>query len=398
MKKTLARWAVDIWYKDAFLGILLLPFAYIFSDIVRVRRFLYHQGILKSHTLPVPVIVVGNITVGGTGKTPLIIWLAELLTKSGYRPGIISRGYGGKSETWPQSVNENSDVNSIGDEALLIAKQTRLPVVVAPSRVDAAKKLLDGFDCNVVLSDDGLQHYRLNRDIEIAVIDGERRFGNGYCLPAGPLREPIARLSSVDFVVVNGDKYASHEFSMQLSGDTVVNLGTGELKPLQAFRAIECHALAGIGNPERFFKLLESNGLLCTTHSFPDHHPFERGDIEFGDNKPVLMTEKDAVKCTGITGQNHWYLPVKAIPEPAFGQQMLDLLLTIQTQKNMIDKKLLDILACPLCKSRLIYNKANQELICRADRLAFQIRDDIPVMLEDEARELTTEEADALYK
>ncbi|WP_411727197.1 tetraacyldisaccharide 4'-kinase [Methyloglobulus sp.] len=334
MKKTLARWAVDIWYKDAFLGILLLPFAYIFSDLVRIRRFLYRKGVLKSHSLPVPIIVVGNITVGGTGKTPLIIWLADLLTKSGYKPGIISRGYGGKSETWPQSVNENADVNKVGDEALLIAKQTRLPVVVGPSRVDSAKRLLDGFDCNVVLSDDGLQHYRLNRDIEIAVIDGERRFGNGYCLPAGPLREPIERLSSVDFMVVNGEKYADHEFSMQLVGDMAVNLCTGEQKPLQAFQGMDCHALAGIGNPERFFKLLESAGLSCTTHSFPDHFQFESSDIEFGDNKPVLMTEKDAVKCTRFAGQNHWHLPVKAVPEPAFGQQFLDLLLESKLKKH----------------------------------------------------------------
>jgi tetraacyldisaccharide 4'-kinase len=332
MKKTLARWAVDVWYKDAFLGILLLPFAYIFSDVVRFRRFLYRRGILKSHTLPVPVIVIGNITVGGTGKTPLIIWLAELLRYAGYKPGIISRGYGGQSETWPQIVNENSDVSKVGDEALLIAKQTRLPVVVGPSRVDAAKKLLDNFDCNVVLSDDGLQHYKLNRDIEIAVIDGERRFGNGYCLPAGPLREPIGRLSSVDFIVVNGNKHEDNEFSMQLVGDMAVNMATGEQKTLQAFQGIACHALAGIGNPGRFFKLLESAGLLCTTHSFPDHHPFSRNDIEFGDNKPLLMTEKDAVKCTGFTGENHWYVPVKAVPEPAFGQQLLDLLLTIQAQ------------------------------------------------------------------
>jgi tetraacyldisaccharide 4'-kinase len=333
MKKTLSRWAVDVWYKDAFLGILLLPFAYVFSDIVRIRRYLYRLGVLKSHTLPAPVIVVGNITVGGTGKTPLIIWLAELLKNSGYKLGIISRGYGGKSEIWPQIVNENSDVNKVGDEALLIAKQTRLPLVVGPSRVESAKKLLAEFDCDVVLSDDGLQHYKLKRDIEIAVVDGERRFGNGYCLPAGPLREPIERLGSVDFVVVNGEKYADHEFSMRLVGDTAVNMKSGELKPLQEFRGIACRAFAGIGNPGRFFKLLESNGLSCTTQSFPDHYQFERDDIEFGDNKPVLMTEKDAVKCTEFAGPYHWYVPVQAVPEPAFGQQLLNLLLKIQAQK-----------------------------------------------------------------
>jgi tetraacyldisaccharide 4'-kinase len=178
----------------------------------------------------------------------------------------------------------------------------------------------------VILSDDGLQHYALNRDIEIAVIDGERRFGNGYCLPAGPLREPIERLQSVDFVIVNGEKYEEHEFSMQLVGEKLVNLVTGEQKLLQEFNAVDCHALAGIGYPERFFKLLEAAGLICTTHSFPDHYPFQRHDIEFGDNKPVLMTEKDAVKCTEFAGIQHWYLPVKAVPEVAFSEQLLNLL------------------------------------------------------------------------
>jgi tetraacyldisaccharide 4'-kinase len=199
-------------------------------------------------------------------------------------------------------------------------------LVIGPLRVESARKLLAEFDCNVVLSDDGLQHYKLNRDIEIAVIDGERRFGNGYCLPAGPLREPIERLGSVDFVVVNGEKYLNHEFSMQLVGDTAVNLVTGERKQLLAFQETVCHALAGIGNPGRFFKLLELNGLTCITHSFPDHYPFRLNDIEFGDNKPVLMTEKDAVKCMKFAGVQHWFIPVKAIPEPAFGQQLLDLL------------------------------------------------------------------------
>jgi tetraacyldisaccharide 4'-kinase len=333
MKKTLARWALDVWYKDAFLGMLLLPFAAIFSGIVRIRRFYYRNGLLKSHTLPVPVIVVGNITVGGTGKTPLIIWLAELLVKSGYRPGIISRGYGGQSEIWPQAVNENSDVNKVGDEALLIAKRTRLPLVISPSRVDAAKQLLDSFDCDVLLSDDGLQHYKLNRDIEIAVLDGERRFGNDYCLPAGPLREPIGRLSTVDFVVVNGEKSADHEISMQLLGDTAVNMKTGEQKPLHEFQG-ECHAVAGIGNPGRFFKSLQLKGLACITHDFPDHYPFALNDIEFDDNKPVLMTEKDAVKCSQFANARHWSVPVKAVPDPAFGQQFLDLLLKIPAKKH----------------------------------------------------------------
>ena len=177
--------------------------------------------------------------------------------------------------------------------------------------------------CNVILSDDGLQHYALNRAIEIAVIDGERRFGNGYCLPAGPLREPIERLRSVDFIIVNGEKYEEREFSMRLVGEKAVNLVTGEQKSLQEFNAVECHALAGIGNPERFFKLLETAGLMCITHSFPDHYPFQRHDIEFSDNKPVLMTEKDAVKCAAFASKQHWYLPEQACPEPGFAEKLL---------------------------------------------------------------------------
>ena len=265
MKKQLMRWATDIWYKDQVIGLWLSPLGFLFNDAVRFRRFLYRLGILKSHTLPVPVIIVGNITVGGTGKTPLIIWLAEFLKESGFKPGIISRGYGGKAESWPQWVTFDSDAKNTGDEALLIAKQTGCPMAVGPLRVDAAKLLLSKADCNVILSDDGLQHYALNRTIEIAVIDGERRFGNGYCLPAGPLREPIERLQNVDFIIVNGEKSEDNELSMRLVGDQLVNLVTGEQKPLAEFKGVECHALAGIGNPERFFNVLEAAGLLCKT-------------------------------------------------------------------------------------------------------------------------------------
>lgn len=324
MKKTLSRWLLDIWYKDPFIGVVLMPLGFLFSDFVKFRKFLYRIGVLKKHTLPVPVIVVGNITVGGTGKTPLIIWLAQLLEDQGFKPGIISRGYGGQAESWPQWVETNSNADTVGDEALLIAKQTGCPMAVSPLRADAAGLLLEKSDCNVILSDDGLQHYALNRDIEIAVVDGERRFGNGYCLPAGPLREPIDRLQSVDFIVVNGEKSEDNELSMQIAGNTAVNLLSGEQKPLQAFSATGCHALAGIGNPDRFFKLLESAGLNCQNHSFPDHYKFQSSDISFPDSEPVLMTEKDAVKCMSFAGKQHWYIPVKAVPETGFAEQLLE--------------------------------------------------------------------------
>jgi len=326
MKKTLSRWLLDVWYKDPFIGAWLMPLGFLFSDFVKFRKFLFRIGVFKKHTLPVPVIVIGNITVGGTGKTPLIIYLAELLKTEGFKPGIISRGYGGQAESWPQWVDANSTAEQVGDEAMLISKQTGCPMAVSPLRADAGRLLLEKSGCDVILSDDGLQHYALSRDIEIAVVDGERRFGNGYCLPAGPLREPIDRLQSVDFIVVNGEKSEDNEFSMQISGDTAVNLITGEEKSLHEFSTAGCHALAGIGNPDRFFKLLESAGLNCKTHSFPDHYQFQPDDISFPDSEPVLMTEKDAVKCMAFASDRHWHIPVKAAPEAGFAERLLELL------------------------------------------------------------------------
>ena len=323
MKKTLARKLTDIWYKDLYIGTWLMPLGFLFSDIARFRKFLYRIGVLKTQRLPVPVIIVGNITVGGTGKTPLIIALAKLLQEQGYKVGIISRGYGGDEQ--PHIVSIVSDPKQVGDEALLIAKQTGCPMAVAPLRVEAGKLLLEQADCNVILSDDGLQHYALHRDIEIAVIDGERRFGNGYCLPAGPLREPIHRLQSVDFIVVNGEKAEAKEYEMHITGDTAINLVTQEQKPLSAFAGdSKLHALAGIGNPDRFFKLLSNAGLTFTAHSFPDHHPFSASDINF--KETVLMTEKDAVKCLAFASQQHWFVPVTATLEAQFTESLLSLL------------------------------------------------------------------------
>ena len=326
MNKTFTRWITDVWYEDHFIGAALMPLGFLFSDVVKFRKFLYRMGVLKRHKLSVPVIIVGNITVGGTGKTPLTIWLAKLLQEAGYNPGIISRGYGGKAETWPQRVTVESDPFYMGDEALLMAKQTGCPIAVGPMRVDAAKLLILEAACDIIISDDGLQHYALNRDIEIAVVDGERRFGNGYCLPAGPLREPIDRLRTVDFVIVNGEAYEENELAMHLVGDELVNCQTGDIKSLYDFKGVECHALAGIGNPKRFYKVLESAGIPCKVHSFPDHHQYQANEIVFGDDRPVLMTEKDAVKCTGFASGQHWYLPVKAVPEPLFSEQFLNLL------------------------------------------------------------------------
>lgn len=326
MNKTLADRLQQLWYHDAITGTWLSPLSFLFSDVVRLRAFLYRIGALKSQHLPVPVIIVGNITVGGTGKTPLLIWLAERLKQEGFKPGVISRGYGGKAPHWPQPVTADSDAGLVGDEALLIAQRTGCPMAVAPRRAEAARWLLDNADCDVILSDDGLQHYALQRDIEIAVIDGQRRFGNGFCLPAGPLREPISRLQSVDFVVVNGGEAADNEFAMTLTGSIAVNLRGGEQKPLADFVGLDCHAVAGIGNPERFFKHLAAAGLNCKPYPFPDHHGFQASDLDFADGKPVLMTEKDAVKCAAFAGEQYWFVPVSAVVPEQLAGQLINLL------------------------------------------------------------------------
>lgn len=330
MTRALARWLQIIWYQDSTVATLLLPLAWLFAGVVKIRRFLYQNNIIKSQRLSVPVIVVGNITVGGTGKTPLVSFLTQLLKANGYKPGIISRGYGGKTTELPLVVTPNSAANLVGDEPLLLAQQTQLPVVIGTDRVLSAQKLLAEFDCDVIISDDGLQHYKLQRDIEIAVIDGERRVGNAFPLPAGPLREPVARLNTVDFIIVNGKKTSEHEFTMQLIGNIAINLLTGEQKPLSAFAKTDCHAVAGIGNPARFFKMLAAAGLTCTNHEFPDHYLYQAQDIQFNNTNPVLMTEKDAVKCLQFASKQHWYVPVKAELEPAFKQQFLDLLQNIK--------------------------------------------------------------------
>jgi tetraacyldisaccharide 4'-kinase len=278
------------------------------------------------HILPVPVIIVGNLSVGGTGKTPLLIYLAKLLRQEGLRPGIISRGYGGQARHWPQWVDKNGDPAQVGDEAVLIAAQTGCPMAVGPARIDAARLLLENDACDVILSDDGLQHYALGRTLEIAVIDGERRFGNGFCLPAGPLREPASRLRSVDLVVCNGAAREAGEYSMQVAGNAAVNLLTGEQKPLSFFARQSCHAAAGIGNPQRFFELLQRAGIVCETHIFPDHYAYRAADIDFHDGKPVLMTEKDAVKCRRFARENDWCIPVQAVPQAGFSERLLHLL------------------------------------------------------------------------
>jgi tetraacyldisaccharide 4'-kinase len=336
MKNFFSRIAQYIWYEDVFIATWLTVFTLLFIDVVKFRRFLYRKGIFKSSSLPCPVIIVGNISVGGTGKTPLVITLANYLKQEGFRPGIISRGYGGHhQEDDVISVSAGSDPYQVGDETVLIAKQTNCPVAVAAKRVEAAQWLLKNTDCNIILSDDGLQHYALKRDIEIAVVDGERRFGNNNCLPGGPLREPLERLNEVDFIIVNGTPQEQREIAMTIKSDIAINLSTGEQKSLSEFKEQPCHALAGIGHPLRFFNLLAAHGLTTKNHSFPDHHIFTAKEINFSDQKPVLMTEKDAVKCTAIATDKHWYVPINAhLPDTFYSQLLTKLNKTDNGQKT----------------------------------------------------------------
>jgi len=326
MKLALAVWLQHQWYEGSASNILLRPLSTLFLQAVKVRRAAYRFGFKQPDRLTVPVIVVGNLSVGGTGKTPLVVWLVEFLRKAGYRPGVISRGYGGSTLQGPVAVESESDPRIVGDEPLLIARRTGRPVMVFPERAVAGRSLLERTDCDIVISDDGLQHYALARDVEIAVIDGERRFGNGRCLPAGPLREPLERLGEVDLVVCQG-RPQSGEFGMTLAGDHAVNLLDQTLKkPLADFAGAKLRAIAGIGNPERFFAHLRDLDLEFEETAFPDHHPYRREDIGFGDDAPVLMTEKDAVKCRSIAGERHWYVPVDAHLPPEFGEKLLNLL------------------------------------------------------------------------
>jgi tetraacyldisaccharide 4'-kinase len=331
MKQKLIRWIQEAWYHELYLSSWLMPFSMLYVDAIRFRRFLYRLGVLKKTRLPVPVIVVGNITVGGTGKTPLVIWLVAWLKQQGHRPGVISRGYAGAATDAVQRVTVSSDPTQVGDEALLLAKHCQCPVAVGVDRVAAGRLLLAESNCTVIVSDDGLQHYALQRDIEIAVIDGQRRFGNGYCLPVGPLREPPERIRSVDLVVVNTPiELQEGEFAMHYRGQQLLNLATGESQPLAALQGMACHAVAGVGNPTRFFEQLAAAGLNCQRHAFPDHHPFTAQDLQFNDTLPLVMTEKDAVKCGAFAQPHHWYLPVTADVPVAFS----DALHTLLTEKT----------------------------------------------------------------
>ncbi|OGT35885.1 MAG: tetraacyldisaccharide 4'-kinase [Gammaproteobacteria bacterium RBG_16_51_14] len=302
----------DLWYGKHPVSILLAPAGWLYGLMMQVRRTLYQSGLIPVQKLRAPVIVIGNLTVGGTGKTPLVIWIARFLKARGFRPGIVSRGYGGKVKEWPQQVRTDSNPDLVGDEPVLIARRTGCPVAISPKRRIAAEELIAYAGCNIILCDDGLQHLALPRDIEIAVVDGIRRFGNHRCLPAGPLREPVSRISSVDMVVSNGAT-GRHEYMMEYIPENLVSLADENKRMnIDTLSGGTVHALAGIGNPSRFFAYLRGKKLQLIKHEFPDHYAYAAADIQFGDGLPVVMTEKDAVKCMRFASKEHWYLPINA--------------------------------------------------------------------------------------
>ncbi|MDX7991449.1 tetraacyldisaccharide 4'-kinase [Xenorhabdus littoralis] len=306
-----------MWSGRSWLYIALLPLSALYGLVSGFRRLGYKLGLSRSWKAPVPVVVVGNLTAGGNGKTPVVIWLVEQLQQKGYRVGVVSRGYGGKSESYPLLVTDEVTTAQAGDEPVLIHRRTGAPVAVAPKRVEAIKALLADTPVDIVITDDGLQHYALQRDYEIVVIDGVRRFGNGCWLPAGPMRELAGRLKSVDAIIVNGGTPQTGELPMTLKGELAVNLLTGETRKVRDIP--NGVAMAGIGHPPRFFAALQQLGAdLQKTHAFADHQSYEKSQLLAlaNSHQNLLMTEKDAVKCFQFAQPNWWYLPVYAyLPE-----------------------------------------------------------------------------------
>jgi tetraacyldisaccharide 4'-kinase len=312
---------VKFWYRRGLLPWLLWPVSIVFGIAVALRRILYFLRVLKSAHPGIPVIVVGNLTVGGSGKTPLVIWIAEFLKSKGWSPGIVSRGYGARI-TEPRAATLAAEAAEVGDEPILLSRRSGCPVWVGADRVQVAARLRAAHgDVNVLVLDDGLQHYAVRRDLEIAVVDA-RGFGNGFLLPAGPLREPKSRLRAVDAVVSHAAPVKG--FGMTLQGDVLHRMTDArERQPLKAFAGQRVHAVAGIGDPNRFFLHQGKAGLKVVPHPFPDHHPFTPRDLEFGDDAPVLLTEKDAVKLRSVARPGWWVLPVSAQLDPAFGTWLL---------------------------------------------------------------------------
>jgi tetraacyldisaccharide 4'-kinase len=307
------------WNKPNALTAVLRPLSAIYKGAFALRKTAFSRGLFESYQAPVPVIIVGNLTVGGTGKTPLVVHLVEQLRLQGFTPGVISRGYSGVADSYPLLVNANTPVEHSGDEPALIVQRTGVPMVVGPNRRDSIEMLLKHSRIDLIISDDGLQHLALQRDLEICLVDDTITHENQNLLPAGPFREPLARLLSVDFIVRHGGNVgnAENQFSMTLEAAEPLPVKLNNVSPFPA--SADFNAIAGIGNPQRFFDTCEQLGYSITSHGFADHHLFTAEEIYFA-GMPVLMTEKDAVKCHNIASDHHWYLPVNAKLSSGFAE------------------------------------------------------------------------------
>ena len=303
------RFIERLWYGGSSVALLLLPLSWLYGAVARVRRRLYRSGWLRSGHPGVPVIVVGNITVGGTGKTPIVAWLVAQLRAEGLRPGVVSRGYGVQAASAPVQVLASSSAGEVGDEPLLLARRTGVPVVICRDRLRGARALVAA-GVDVIVADDGMQHYALSRDMEIAVVDGSRRFGNGRLLPAGPLREPVARLAQADLVMVNDGEPDRGWLRFRLQSRMAVALGSGEQRDLASFSGKKIWAVAGIGNPWRFHAELRRCGAEVAPVDVPDHGRTDLGRLRQTADWPILMTEKDAVKYQPCSYPEVWYVPV----------------------------------------------------------------------------------------
>jgi len=327
------REAPPYWYEELPVPLAARLLAPVYGMVVGLRRGLYRRGWFKRHQVSVPVVVIGNVTAGGTGKTPLTIAVVQQLRQAGWTPGVASRGYGREQDRQARWVEAGTPAQLGGDEPVLIAWKTGAPVRVDRDRVAAARALVEA-GCDIVVCDDGLQHYRLARDVEIEVVDGRRRYGNGRLMPAGPLREPAARARECDFRVVNLGQASDEgeaatpagfgEWQMRLRLEDAMPLDGARARPLAAFAGQRVHAVAGIAHPQRFFEMLRKRGIGVVPHAFADHHQYQPGDFEFGSQLPVLMTEKDAVKCRGFADDWMFSVPLHAELPAAFWVALLD--------------------------------------------------------------------------
>jgi tetraacyldisaccharide 4'-kinase len=313
-----------IWSGSSLVYLLLLPLSWLYGLVSGLIRLSYRCGLRKSWRAPVPVVIVGNLTAGGNGKTPMVIWLVEQLQQRGYRVGVVSRGYGGKSAVYPLVLDAQTTTRQAGDEPVLIFQRTGAPVAISPKRAEAVQALLNQGELDLIITDDGLQHYALQRDFELVVIDGVRRFGNGWWLPAGPMRERVSRLKTVDACVANGGVAQPGEIAMKLQAQDAVNIASGERRP--AIELPHVVAMAGIGHPPRFFATLEKLGVEVDREvAFADHQEYNHGQLAAlaSQGQTLLMTEKDAVKCRAFAQPDWWYLPVEAVLPTEQAEQLL---------------------------------------------------------------------------